>query len=95
MASGCCACWSFLWGAGGLKVGVEGGGYVATTSQTASRESGMLFESLGNQFGLSILLCANLHNDPRLCCNKRYIRVVLTPQNGSCCILETFGKFCK
>ena len=40
--------WSFLSGAGGLKVRVEGGGCVATTptSQIASCESSILFESL-------------------------------------------------
>ena len=42
----CLVCVSFLSGTGGLKVRVEGGGCVAAASQIASRESGMLFESL-------------------------------------------------
>ena len=66
----CLVCkWLFLSGAVGLKVRVEGGCCVATTSQIASRESGMLFESLWTQFSPSILLCANLHNDTNLCYN--------------------------
>ena len=45
---------------------VHGGGFVATNSQVASRESGLPFESLLTQFALNVLLGANLDNDPQL-----------------------------
>lgn len=54
---------SFWLDAVGLKVRVGGSGFAATSSQRASGESGVPFESLGSPFALNILLRAFLHND--------------------------------
>ena len=54
-----CMCVCFGWMLG-LKVRVHGGGFVATNSLIASRESRLPFESLWTHFALNILLGENL-----------------------------------